>query len=130
MRCHIKIEIEALNHQRAAADASLSPLDVLDAHFLQANRATTSKSTNDENFLKTSVLGHRPESRQECIGSAARLESDAFSLQPQFSELRIDRLYRRSAPLLQDALSQLASMTGRIATTEAQSDSSVCEEHR
>ena len=75
------------------------------------------------------MLGHTPESRQECIGSADRLEPDAFSLQTQFSELRIDRLYRRSAPLLQDALLQLASMTGRIATTEAQSDSSACEGH-
>ena len=75
------------------------------------------------------MLRHRSESRLECIGSADRSESDAFSLQPQFSELRIDRLYRRSAPLLKDALLQPASMTGRVATPEAQSDSSACEGH-
>ena len=52
MRCHIKIEIEALNHQRAAADASLGPLDVLDTQFLQAierqsAKALTSKLSED-----------------------------------------------------------------------------------
>ena len=50
MRCRIKIEIEALNHQWAAADTSLGPLDVLDAHFLQAIERQPAKALTRKTF--------------------------------------------------------------------------------